>query len=51
MSDYAHHEMFPLGPDQTEYRKLSSAHVGTAKFNGKDILTVEPEALTMLTAQ
>ena len=38
------------GEDTTPYRKLTSDFVGTAKFNGKDVLTVEPEALTLLTA-
>ena len=37
--------------DTTTYRKLSSDFVGTTKFNGKDVLTVEPEALTLLTAE
>ena len=51
MSDYVHHEMFPLGPDRTEYRKLTSDHVSTTKFNGSEVLVVEPEALTALTAE
>jgi fumarate hydratase, class I len=51
MADTAYHEMFPLGPDTTEYRKLTSDHVGVEKFRGQDMLTVEPAALTRLTAQ
>jgi fumarate hydratase class I len=43
--------MFPLGEDKTEYRKLTSDHVGTAKLGGSDVLTVAPEALTMLARQ
>ncbi|HSH99981.1 MAG TPA: fumarate hydratase, partial [Reyranella sp.] len=50
MPEFQFQEMFPHGHDTTPYRKLSSDFVGTAKFNGKDVLTVEPEALTMLTA-
>jgi fumarate hydratase, class I len=49
MSDY--HEMFPLGPDGAEYRQLSSDHVRVEKFQGKDVLMVEPEALKLLSAQ
>src|SRR5882724_12813839 len=51
MPEFQFQEMFPHGEDTTPYRKLSSDHVGTAKFNGRDVLTVEPEALTLLTAQ
>ena len=51
MADTSYHEMFPLGPDTTEYRKLTSDHVGIEKFRGQDVLTVEPAALTKLAAQ
>ena len=51
MPEFQFQEMFPSGKDSTSYRKLSSDHVGTARFNGKDVLTVEPEALTLLTAE
>ena len=51
MPEFQFQEMFPSGKDSTTYRKLSSDFVGTAKFNGKDVLTVEPEGLTLLTAQ
>jgi len=51
MPEFQFQEMFPSGKDSTTYRKLSSDFVGTAKFNGKEVLTVEPEALTLLTAQ
>jgi fumarate hydratase class I len=43
--------MFPLGPDAAPYRKLTEKHVRTAKFDGTDMLTVEPEALSMLAAE
>ena len=51
MADTSYREMFPLGPDATEYRKLTSDYVGIEKFRGQDVLTVEPAALTKLTAQ
>src|SRR6476660_2626877 len=51
MPEFQFQEMFPSGKDTTTYRKLSSDFVGTTRFNGKDVLTIEPEALTLLTAQ
>jgi len=45
---FHYQEMFPLGPDDTEYRLLSSDLVSRADFDGKTILTVDPEALTYL---
>src|SRR3954454_15441557 len=51
MPEFQFQEMFAGGSDATSYRKLSSEHVGVTKFNGRYVLTVEPEALTLLTAQ
>ncbi len=51
MNDFVHHEMFPLGPDETPYRLLTEDHVATAQFQGQSIMTVEPAALTLLSAQ
>ena len=51
MADFNFTEMFPLAEDTTEYRKLSGDYVGVEKFRGQDILTIEPEAFTMLTEQ
>ncbi|WP_322987609.1 fumarate hydratase [Hoeflea sp.] len=44
-------DLYPLGPDTTQWRQLSDGHVGLEKFRGQDILTVEPEALRMLAEQ
>ena len=46
---YAH--MFQLGKDETEYYLLSKEGVSVSEFEGKPILKVSPEALTMLTTQ
>ena len=51
MADFQFQEMFPLGPDATPYRKLTSDHVGTASLEGERVLTVAPEALTLLAAE
>ena len=49
MSDPAFHELFPLGEDDTPYRKLTGDFVSTASFEGQRIVKVEPQALTVLT--
>ncbi|WP_099865993.1 fumarate hydratase [Pararhizobium haloflavum] len=41
-------DLFPLGEDKTPYRKVSDAHVGVERFRGQEVLTVEPEALRLL---
>ena len=40
--------MFQVGEDTTEYYHLTSEHVSLGNFEGKEILKVTPEALTML---
>jgi fumarate hydratase class I len=50
MSNTAYN-IFPLGPDTTPYRKLSSDHVSVAEFQGKKILQVETEGLRILCEQ
>jgi fumarate hydratase class I len=48
---FSHHELFPLAPDSTPYRKLTSAGVGIERLGGRDLLTVEPEAIRLLAEQ
>lgn len=43
--------MFQLGKDNTEYRLLTKEGVSTAEFDGKEILKVSREALTLLAQQ
>ena len=45
MSDYVHHTMFPLGGDETPYRKISGDYVTVSEFEGKEIIKVDPEAI------
>ncbi|MGA3302856.1 MAG: fumarate hydratase [Methylovirgula sp.] len=40
--------LFPLGPDTTPYRKLTSDGVRIEKFGAREMLVVEPEALRLL---
>ena len=46
--EFKYAPMFQLGPDKTEYYLLTKDHVSVGEFEGKPILKVEPEALTML---
>jgi fumarate hydratase class I len=39
---------FPVGKDDTEYYLLTKNYVSTTVFDGREILRVEPEALTLL---
>ncbi|MBN2370842.1 MAG: fumarate hydratase C-terminal domain-containing protein [Vicinamibacteria bacterium] len=46
--DFVFEEMFQLGPDKTNYRRLTADHVEVARFKGQDMLEVAPAALTLL---
>jgi fumarate hydratase class I len=50
MADFHFQEMFELGTDETEYRRLSGDGVSTVECDGRRILKVAPEALTDLAA-
>ncbi|MBW8826062.1 MAG: fumarate hydratase [Acidobacteria bacterium] len=51
MPEFEHHELFPLGPDETPYRLLTTDGVSTFEAGGNTFLRVEPEALTLLTRE
>ena len=51
MSNFVHHEMFPIGEDNTTYRKLTDKFVSTVDFEGRTVLKIEPEAVSLLTEQ
>jgi len=46
--EFKYQELFQLGKDKTEYYLLSKDFVSTAEFEGKEILKVQPEGLTLL---
>ncbi|WP_339716234.1 fumarate hydratase, partial [uncultured Sneathiella sp.] len=50
MPVFHYQEVFSLGKDSTPYRKLTSEHVSTIKVDGKEVLKIEPEALSLLAA-
>lgn len=45
---FTYQETFPLEKDKTEYYLLSKDYVSTAEFEGKSILKIAPEGLTLL---
>ncbi|TYB46549.1 fumarate hydratase [Actinomadura chibensis] len=49
MPEFAHTDLLPLGPDETDYRLLTSDGVSTFDAGGRTFLQVEPEALRLLT--
>jgi fumarate hydratase class I len=51
MIDAAFADMFPLGPDETPYRKLSADGVAVETFRNQKVVTVSAAALTGLTAE
>ena len=48
---FHYQEMFPLGPDTTEYYHLTSDYVKTENWGGHEFLVIDPEALTVLARQ
>jgi fumarate hydratase, class I len=48
MTEFAYQPMFPLGKDDTPYRKLTDRYVSTVSLEGQAVLKIEPEGLTVL---
>jgi fumarate hydratase class I len=51
MPGFTYQDPFPLGKDSTKYRLLTKEYVSTVKFDGKEILKVDPEGLAYLSHQ
>ncbi len=45
---FKYQDTFPLSEDKTNYYLLTNEHVSTTEFEGKQMLKVAPEALTLL---
>ncbi|WP_304382285.1 fumarate hydratase [uncultured Duncaniella sp.] len=45
---FKYQEMVPLGPETTEYYKLTSDYVKVENWGGHEFLVVDPQALTVL---
>lgn len=50
-TEFKYAPMFQTGQDETEYRLLTKEGVSVGKFEGKEILKISPEALTLLSRQ
>ena len=48
MSDFTYHRPFPLGPDQTDYRLVTTDGIEVSEFEGREILKISAETLTRL---
>ncbi len=50
MPDFTYQDPMPLGADKTAYYKIedSEKYVSVAEFDGKEVVKVDPEALTVL---
>ncbi len=48
MGEFKYQQVFSIGEDSTEYRLLTKDYISTVTFDGKTILKVDPEGLTIL---
>ena len=46
--EFVYQDPFPLEKDTTDYRLVADKHVSVSRFEGKEMLKIEPEALTLL---
>jgi fumarate hydratase class I len=51
MTEFVYQDMFPLGPDMTEYRLLTHDYVTQSRFEDQSILKVAADGLTLVTDQ
>ncbi len=49
MPEFRYSDLLPLGPDDTEYRLLTTEGVRTVEASGRIFLEVDPQALRLLT--
>ena len=48
MSDFFYQEQFPIEKDDTKYRLLTKDYISTTEVDGRKILKVDAEALSLL---
>ena len=49
MSEFTYQDPFPMASDDaTSYRLLTTDHVSVTSFDGKEVLKIDPEGLTLL---
>jgi len=50
MPEFSYTDLLPTGPDDTEYRLLTTDGISVTRALGREFLQLEPEVLTQLTA-
>lgn len=48
MAELVYKDPYPLGKDTTRYRLVTKDYVSVSKFDGEDVLKIEPDALRIL---
>ena len=48
MPDFEYQPIFELGPDETDYRHLTSEHVSTFDIKGRNVIEVASEGLELI---
>jgi fumarate hydratase class I len=51
MPEFRYQEMFPLEEGDTPYRKVTGDHLSTLQVDGREVLKVAPEALSLIAAE
>ena len=51
MPEFRYSDLLPLGPDDTDYRLLTTEGIGVTSAAGRQFLEVEPEVLRLLTGE
>jgi fumarate hydratase class I len=51
MADFFYQDPYPILKDNTEYRKISSDFVKVEQLGDREILTIDPKALEVLTQE
>ena len=51
MPEFNYEDLLPIGPDETEYRLVTTEGVSTFSAQGMEFLQVSPEAITTLTSE
>ncbi len=51
MPEFQYQDPFPQGKDDTKYRLLTKEYVSVSRFDGKEVLVVDPEGLAFLANQ
>src|SRR4030067_1011539 len=51
MPEALYQDPFPQGKDDTKYRLLTKEYVSVSRFNGKEVLVIDPEGLAFLAHQ